>query len=282
MGPSDAYYKTKRNLLIFVGCLLLSIFAGFKIVNNEQKISILPFQLERPEFLATILLVVVLFNLFQLSIQWAAQSSEVQANRFHRIDFISTSAIGGLSIFCYLGSLLWPSIQQIIFTFDSKLEWIDAINLGVSILAIATSALASLLAALKLEYVSKLLSRWLKRKAISEDEELKRVLLSGSDWMLNYNPKAPGRVKQISFDRDGSIGLGQNDNETAWRIRNGLLEILNSKNQVFSRFSYDNATNTLSHTNDEDTLSIRNQRIFSRSDENSREASPDAFEVRRQ
>jgi hypothetical protein len=108
MNPTDSYYKTKRTLLLFVGGLLLAIFAGFKIVNGEQKTTILPFQLERPELLATILLVVVLFYLFQLSLQWAAQQTEVQVNKFHRIDFISTAAIGGIAVLCYLGSLSVP------------------------------------------------------------------------------------------------------------------------------------------------------------------------------
>jgi hypothetical protein len=101
---------------------------------------------------------------------------------------------------------------------------------------------------------------------MSEDEELSRTLISGSDWILNYNPKAPGRVKQISFNADGSIGLGKNDNETTWRAKNGLLEILNSKNQIFSRFLYDGASNTFAHTNDDDTLSIKSQQIFSNKD----------------
>jgi len=56
MAPTEIYYKTKRTLLLFVGALLLAIFAGFKITSSEQKISFLPFQLARPELLTTDLL----------------------------------------------------------------------------------------------------------------------------------------------------------------------------------------------------------------------------------
>jgi hypothetical protein len=101
MDPTEPYYKTKRNLLLFVACLLLAIFAGFKFAEVDQKITILPFQLARPEFLTHILVVAVVFNLFQFSLHWAAQKAEVQNNRFHRIDFISTTTIGAMSLICY-------------------------------------------------------------------------------------------------------------------------------------------------------------------------------------
>ncbi len=45
--------------------------------------------------------------------------------------------------------------------------------------------------------------------------------------------------KRISFEPDGDIGEGNNQNETRWRIIEGFLEILNKNGVVFSRFSYD-------------------------------------------
>jgi hypothetical protein len=103
MDASNAYYKTKRNLLLFAGCLLLANFAGFKIADADVKITILPFQLARPDYLTTILFSAVAFNLVQFSLNWAAQNSEVQQNRFHRYDFILTNSIGVFSVNCYLG-----------------------------------------------------------------------------------------------------------------------------------------------------------------------------------
>jgi hypothetical protein len=91
MDPTANYYKTKRTLLLFVGALLLAVFAGFKIVNGDQRPSFLPFQLERPDLLGVILFVAVIFYIFQFSLQWAAQSLDVQNNRFHKIDFVATA-----------------------------------------------------------------------------------------------------------------------------------------------------------------------------------------------
>jgi hypothetical protein len=247
MDPSDAYYKTKRNLLLFVGCLLLSIFAGFKISSGEQKITVLPFQLERPEFLTTILLVAVVFNLFQFSLQWAAQKAEIQQNRFHRIDFVSTTSIAGLSIICYFGWLVSPLI-----TFEKKLTLGDILG---SLVAVVISIAGSLVASKGSESVG----RWLKRRAVSEEEELARILKSQM-WVLIFNPDSQ-RAKKITFEADRGIGTGRNNNEDTWRIKNGLLEILNNEKKVFSRFTYDKAQNSFVHTNDEDTLSIRSQRI---------------------
>jgi Fe2+ transport system protein B len=98
-------------LLLFVGALLLSMVAGFKI--GENKISLLPFQLEHPEWLTHILFVVVLFYLFQFSLQWAAQLSEIQKNRFHRIDFRAITTITVGSILFYVGWLGAPYVQKI-------------------------------------------------------------------------------------------------------------------------------------------------------------------------
>lgn len=258
MQPSDAFYKTKRNLLIFVGCLFLAIFAGFKIVNNEQRISVLPFQLEQPEFLSTILFVIVAFNIFQLSLQWAAQNAEIQQNLFHRIDFISTTAIAGLSILCYLWSVASPLLSSVAVL--AKFELIG------SIIASVLGLLAAIYSSLRIEKVSERFGRWLKREARSTDEEISRILVGGHDWVLIFNPNTPNGRKGIGFDADGTITLGKNNNEHKWKVRNGLLEIFNSKDQVFSRFTYDKAKNVFYHTNDADTLSIRNQKIVSNAD----------------
>jgi hypothetical protein len=257
VDPTDAFYKTKRNLLLFIGGLFLAIFAGFKISNGEQKISVLPFQLERPELLAAILCIAVLFNLFQFSLQWAPQKSEVQSNRFHRIDFISTATIGGISILCFLWSLIGPHIR-----FDGTTAFG---GFGVAI-AVLMGGLISFLGSSTLEKASKQFGRWIKLKAKTEDEKLSKLLVSNDEWVLNYNPKNSNAVKMMSFDPDGEVLIGKNDNEASWRVKNGLLEFLNSKGEVFSRFQYDEATNTFNHTNDPDTKSIRSQTLSSNED----------------
>jgi len=248
MAPTDIYYKTKRTLLIFVGALLLAIFAGFKITTSEQKISFLPFQLARPELLTTILFVAVVFYLFQFSLQWASQQSEVQNNKFHRIDFRSTAAIGGISIICYVGYLILPYVK-----FEAT------VSLG-SILIGAVGVLLSVFASGLLEKISTNLGRWLKRKSASEDDALVNLLRSKT-WILNYNPAVKGKEKQIEFKDNDEFGIGKNNNECKWRVRDGLLEILNNEGRVFSRFSYDKGQQQFIHTNDPDTLSIKSQTI---------------------
>jgi len=74
-------------------------------------------------------------------------------------------------------------------------------------------------------------------------------------------PSDPGRGKKLTFLDNEEIGEGKNDNESKWRVRRGLLELLNSEGKVFSRFLYDKEKQIFVHTNDEDTLSLRSQRI---------------------
>lgn len=254
MNPTDAYYKTKRTLLLFVGGLLLSIFAGFKIVNGEQKISFLPFQLERPELLSTILFVVVLFYLFQFSLQWAAQQLEVQENKFHKIDFTSTVAIGVLATLCYFGSIAIPLAGNLNISISANIFAIT----GTIFAAFAT--IVTFYTSIRTEKLAAWAGKFVKGQVAKKEEDLMTALLSGK-WILNFNPKSPNGQKPISFITDGTIGEGQNKNEYTWRIRNGLLEIMNSEGQVFSRFTYEPDKGIFEHTNDLDTLSIKFQTI---------------------
>jgi hypothetical protein len=105
-----------------------------------------------------------------------------------------------------------------------------------------------------------LLGRWLKRKSASEDDALV-TLLRSKNWLLNYNPAVKEKEKQIEFKDNDEIRIGQNNNESKWRVRDGLLEILNHEGRVFSRFSFDKDQKKFVHTNDPDTLSIKSQTI---------------------
>jgi hypothetical protein len=105
------------------------------------------------------------------------------------------------------------------------------------------------------------------RKTIFESRVKRRdteaLILSklvGSEWRLIFNPTS-SKSKKIIFHEDGNVGEGQNNNEHTWRIRQGMLEILCNDRQVFSRFRYDPDKGSFFHTNDDDTLSIRSQRI---------------------
>jgi hypothetical protein len=82
-------------------------------------------------------------------------------------------------------------------------------------------------------------------------------VLQARTWRLFYNPKAgPGRSKIMRFGANGTIVLGANQNEAAWRTHDGRLELLDSGGGVHSRFNYDASNRRFSHTNDPDTGSI--------------------------
>jgi hypothetical protein len=87
------------------------------------------------------------------------------------------------------------------------------------------------------------------------------------NWALmlksgNTNPHLIDlRNDRGTFHDDGYFGTGGNNNEYKWRVKNGLLEILNDAGRIFSRFSYDKSKGMFVHTNDPDTLSIRFQTI---------------------
>ena len=63
----------------------------------------------------------------------------------------------------------------------------------------------------------------------------------------------------MSFGPNGQILEGNNKNEHSWRVRQGKLELLQLDKRVHSRFAFDAARLTFQHTNDPDTLSLRNQ-----------------------
>ena len=86
------------------------------------------------------------------------------------------------------------------------------------------------------------------RKLIADERRL--------NFVFNPNTKM---AKEITFQANGSIGLGKNDNENTWRIRRGTLEIIASDQKIYSRFRYERATGHLRHTNDPELRSIPGQ-----------------------
>ncbi|WP_297807468.1 nucleotide-binding protein [uncultured Methylophaga sp.] len=85
-------------------------------------------------------------------------------------------------------------------------------------------------------------------------------LLTTRPYRLFFNPETK-RSKRVVFSPDGYITEGNNRNEHKWRISNQNLELLQLDGAVHSRFSYDSKDDLFQHTNDQDTLSIRNQFI---------------------
>ncbi len=71
----------------------------------------------------------------------------------------------------------------------------------------------------------------------------------------------PNRSKRMRFEPEGRIVEGNNRNEHSWRVIGGKLELLQLDGRVHSRFVFDAGSQTFRHTNDSDTLSIRDQFI---------------------
>jgi hypothetical protein len=85
-----------------------------------------------------------------------------------------------------------------------------------------------------------------------------REALVSQKYLFVYNPQN-GRNKILEFLNNGDIGGGRNANEWMWRIRDGKLEIINKKSEVFSRFRWNKDKDSFHHTNEPDTKSLRGQ-----------------------
>lgn len=91
------------------------------------------------------------------------------------------------------------------------------------------------------------------------EQRLRNLLLNGT-FKFVFNP-ATGGSKQLTFLPNGDIGEGRNNNEHRWRIADGRLEILSADGAVYSRFVLLDDNESLHHTNDPDTRSLRGQYI---------------------
>ena len=90
------------------------------------------------------------------------------------------------------------------------------------------------------------------------NRQLRQLASNGRRFLFTFNPKTR-QSKYVTFLANGQIGEGQNQNEHAWRIRRGLLEIFAADGAIYSRFRHDKGSGHLNHTNDADLRSIHGQ-----------------------
>ena len=104
------------------------------------------------------------------------------------------------------------------------------------------------------------------KNTLNKDDDI-RNLLTSCPFRLFFNPAVPGlsKSKTIAFSETGEITEGRNKNEYSWSIKNGMLEIKNVKGQLHSRFYYSPQEEKFFHTNDPDTLAIKDQYIVKES-----------------
>ena len=65
--------------------------------------------------------------------------------------------------------------------------------------------------------------------------------LTSSKFVLKWGPS---KDKQISFLTDGNIGIGKNDWENTWKIKDGELHIFKKQGNASWIFSYDHLNRT--------------------------------------
>jgi hypothetical protein len=238
LAPTETYFKARRALAIASGILLLALYVGIVPESKEGTLEIFGVRVGSPDSIPFVVAVMVLYCIWQFWASYVIQSHEVRAFSINRIDFGITLLIATFAI----GSYIWAVRGDQKATFGSL--FIAVLGLiGAIVFFFFSSAVAW-----------RYLRSWTRRKNLSLAK-----LLSAEPWVLVFNPQAPGGWKKISFEPDGTIGEGRNDNESRWRIQEGFLELLNSSGQIFSRFSYDKLEKIFNHTNDPDTLSLRNQ-----------------------
>jgi len=97
-----------------------------------------------------------------------------------------------------------------------------------------------------------------RKKAKTKTPKSIQGILTSQPFRLFFNPRSKGS-KRIVFKPKGLIVEGNNKNEHRWRISQRKLEIIQLDGKVHSRFNYNKEERIFQHTNDPDTLSIRDQ-----------------------
>lgn len=242
--PNEAYFKSRRLLVVASGLLLLASLTGITPDSSDSALTVFSLKLVRPEAIPFVFAVIALYGVWQYWSAWFIQTTEVREFWVNRTDVVVTFLIATASI--------------VVFAYPLLVKWAPNIDEVVALLLAVMSIIGGVAALLKTN--STLFKSYFDLLRLRE-LGIQESLLRGQ-WLLVFNPaKKFGGTKRISFEPDGNIGEGRNANEHRWRIREGLLEILNQENQVFSRFRFSRERGRFEHTDDDDTLSIRSQAI---------------------
>lgn len=241
-NTDERYLRVRRNSMIFAGLLTLSIFVGFSEADNAS--TFLPFKLQKPEFIPHILLIIVLFHIYDCAVNWISQEKNLREIEVRKYDFFVINIFLLGSVSSYLWYFLFRDI--VVFRLNVYVTTIFGVFVSIILGVITTFVTVA----------------YARRKYSAEQkfqQSIEQKLLRG-DWILHYNPNDPKGKKQIGFSVDGTI-KNSNKNEKYWRVRGENLEILNENMVLFSQFYYDPKKLSFIHTNDPDTLSLRDQLI---------------------
>lgn len=243
MESSEHYFKAKRGLVISSGILIVITTIG---VDSGSPTGEVPIKLKDYSKIDIICFFIMLYFFIEMLLYWTLQNSEFRSKIQNKINYF-------ISFFIFfISTVIWfkPNI------IDIFVEYYDKINtLDTGLFSIITAAIAAATQLMTHVYHS------YKIKFEIEAEMKMISIITKGVWILYFNPVSNDFNKKISFNIDGTIGEGNNNNEQKWRINRGLLELINSDGKIFSRFRFDEKTEKFVHTNDDDTLSIKSQTI---------------------
>ena len=89
-----------------------------------------------------------------------------------------------------------------------------------------------------------------------------RTLLKDRTLYLYYKgAQDNSEYKPVTFQKNGTIGVGRNDNESSWKVLFAKLIIISSNGEDYSKFKWDQKQGKLLHTNDPKLPSVMGQFI---------------------
>jgi hypothetical protein len=237
--PSDLYNRAKRNLVIVVG-LLAVVLLGY--IGSNEKLAFAGIHLES-EAVPTTLALIALYLLYQYWLSWSFQPDAIKKELRH--DFFVTIIP---AIVVLLGFVFWHGVHQ-------TLGW--GLWEITQLLALVGAAVAITSGAF---LVGRLRSSEQQKTTLREQTIQSRLFQQG--WKFNFNPKYPYKIKPISFNADGTIGEGRNDNETSWRWDGDVLELIRSDGKVQNRLRYNPDLDRFVATQPSATNHIKDQYIY--------------------
>tara|TARA_Y100000052_G_C2945679_1_gene83646 strand:+ start:369 stop:1151 length:783 start_codon:yes stop_codon:yes gene_type:complete len=247
MGDIEQLQRSKRYLTFFSGILFLHLVAGIRDADSG---TIGPITLEKWDQIGLILSFVVSFYLLRILNFRSAEGEKYKDSIQYRIDDY-------IHLFVGVGAISNGFVQTI---------WGNVYEENNAFVVSAVVAVVSFVVVFVLYLIFNDFRSRQSRSRSSMDHRIAAALRT-SPWFLIYanhvgqTLREGTNYKPISFEPNGDIGQGNNQNETRWRIREGFLEILNKNEVVFSRFSYDEGREQFRATGDSDLKALPEQRI---------------------
>jgi hypothetical protein len=192
---------------------------------------ILPFQLDKPGYISHALAALVIYCLYNTVICWSHLRSQIELPRIQISDFFVVLLISIGSLLVFISDIIpWDSVLIRLFgepRDDRHGAWALLIPLALGAVGFVVSIVGYKL--------SNRLTRLIENSSKIFKTKI-HILLERSDWILIFNPQSANARKEIEFRRDGTIGKGQNDNEDAWAVVDGHLEIYKKDGSLQNRF----------------------------------------------